>query len=80
MRAESESVNASLFVIVIEAGAGMTLGIIELADCVVGGAATGPDGVHAAKNPPQMMSMAKRGTTRVERLTGDLWVNGKEMV
>jgi hypothetical protein len=80
MRAESESANPSPPAIVIEAGAGMIIGVIELAGCGAGGAATGPVGVHATRKPAQRVSKANRGTARVERLTGDLWVNGKEMV
>ncbi|MEP6509461.1 MAG: hypothetical protein ABJC63_14650, partial [Gemmatimonadales bacterium] len=70
--------NMSPLAIVIEAGAGMILGVIGLAGCAVGGAATGPAGVQATIDPMQMTSMANGGTARVETLTGNLWVTGRK--
>ena len=80
IRDESVSVNASPPPIVIEAGAGITRGVVSTGCCAEGGAATGPEGVHAANDPTLRISKANRGTARVGRLTGDLLVDGKEMV
>ena len=79
IRDESVSMKASPPV-VIEAGAGITRGVVSTGCCAEGGAATGPEGVHAANDPALRMSKANRGTARVGRVTGDLLVDGKEMV